>query len=264
MAWSGPDGPSGTVVVAVADGHGSRKSFRSDIGARLAVDIALQSGQAMAQRHVSGERGADGSEMPASLVTEIVDQWVAAVQGDLAVWPVGEEDLTALEQAEGASARLAVESNPLLPYGATLLLAVVLDRSALFLQLGDGDILVAGRSRRVVRPLPGDSRLLGNETTSLCTTSAERDFRIAWLTLDADDTAVIVLATDGLANAYPDEGSFLRVGSDLVERILTTGADQVAGELEGYLREASAHSGDDVTMAVVLLGPAQAEIRSGT
>ena len=69
-----------------------------------------------------------------------------------------------------------------------------------------------------------------------------------------DDVEVLILATDGLGNAYPDEAALAQVGADLRERISHEGPDAVSEELKSYLREAAEHSGDDTTMVVVWMG----------
>jgi len=222
----------------------------------LAVEVGVESGQTFAGSIDRAGRAGFDDAMFSLLAQEIVEQWAAAVGADLAVRALGEDELAVLAELDGPAARQAVEGDPVLAYGATLLLAVVGESFALFVQLGDGDILVVPASGPVTRPLPDDARLLGNETTSLCMPGADREFRFACRPL-ADDATVLLLATDGLGNAYPDEGSFRQVGADLLERIRSGGLDAVAHQLDDYLREVSIHSGDDVTVAVVWLGTAE-------
>jgi serine/threonine protein phosphatase PrpC len=257
MAWWGPD-PRGRVVVAVADGHGSRKSFRSQMGAQLAVAVAVAVGRALAE-NAEGD-GPPGPDF-AAVATEIVERWTAAVQGHLDTVPILEVELAGVEEQEGQPARQAVEAEPVLAYGATLLMAVMLGSWAIVLQLGDGDILTVSPAGRTSRPMPDDSRLFGNETTSLCMRSAERQFRCGTSSVAADEVAVLILATDGVGNAYPDQAALAQVGADLLERISNEGPEAVSGELESYLQEAAQHSGDDTTMVVVWMGADSRERR---
>jgi hypothetical protein len=251
------------VVVALSDGHGSRKSFRSDTGAKFAVDAAVEVGRIFVEFTPTADLSAEVVEQTCSLLTaEIVSRWNRAVADHLAACPLSELELSELAQSDGAAAREAVESDPDVAYGATLMVVVVVEAFAMFLQLGDGDILVVPPSGDARRPLADDPRLMGNETTSLCMSRAEGEFRLASEPLPPDEPTVLLVATDGLGNAYPDERSFLQVGSDLVSKIREEGLDRVSQELEGYLEEASAHSGDDVTLAVVSIDPRQNAERS--
>ena len=256
VAWSAPDGPGGSLVVAVSDGHGSRKSFRSATGAQLAVQAAVEVGRIFVEYTPTADLSqAVVGEMCSLLADEIVKRWAASVREHLEATPLSEGELAELERHEGEGAREAVDDDPRLPYGATLIVVVVVEALALLLQLGDGDILVVSPPADARRPLPEDPRLLGNETTSLCMPGAEGEFRLAAMPLPPDQMTVLLVATDGLGNAYPDEESLLRVGSDLLSKIRWDGLDCVAEELEAYLEEASDHSGDDVTVAIICLDP---------
>lgn len=253
VAWS-TSRHAERLVAAVSDGHGSRTAFRSHTGADLAVVAGVESGRELVDRLGPGGVARFDESLGLPLVEETVDRWLAAVAADLGAQPLLEEELASLAQSDGPAARVRVEADPVLAYGATLLLAVVVEGFALLVQLGDGDILVVPASGPPTRPVPDDPRLLGNETTSLCMRDAKREFRFACVPVVADEPMVLLLATDGLGNAYPNDQSFRRVGTDLLERIRSRGLDVVERELDAYLHEASRHSGDDVTVAVIWTG----------
>lgn len=254
VAWAGPSGDDGLVVAAVSDGHGSHKAFRSRTGARLAAAVGVDAGTEFLERlRPATPEAVDGGTC-APLAREIVDRWTAAVRSDLAAAPLRDDELEVLADIEGSQASQAVLSDPVVAYGATLLLAAVVGPFALFLQLGDGDILLVPATGHVTRPFAADPRLFANETTSLCMPEAHLEFRSAGRRLSAGSPDLVLLATDGLGNAYGDDSSFLQVGTDLRARAGAVGLDAVALQLEVFLREASAHSGDDVTVAVLWLG----------
>ncbi len=79
-----------------------------------------------------------------------------------------EEEFARLVEKDGARARVLVEANPYLAYGATLLAVALTSSFALYMQLGDGEILIVSDAGEVTQPLLKDERLLANETTSLC------------------------------------------------------------------------------------------------
>ena len=241
------------LVVSVSDGHGSNKCFRSDRGSRLAVREAAE----LVGEFLDARRGAfDEAEieraLKESLPREFVGRWREAVESDLKARPFAAEELDALEKKDGAGARALVEANPLLAYGATSLTVAVEESFILYLQLGDGEIITVSEAGEVAKALPGDSRLFANETTSLCTPDAEKNFRVRLQPLTAERPALILLSTDGYANSFSDEAGFLKVGADLLEMMRADGLDSVNASLKGWLEEATrTGSGDDTTVAVI-------------
>jgi hypothetical protein len=186
------------------------------------------------------------------LPQELVRRWRAAVEEALRNTPFSVEELERLEQKDGTAARQSVETNPFLAYGATLLIVLVAESFILYLQLGDGDILTVTETGEVERPVPGDARLLANETTSLCAPNAWRDVRVRFQALAGPPPALILLSTDGYANSFRDDAGFLKVGSDLLDIIHADGLDKVRESLEGWLTQATqAGSGDDITLGIL-------------
>jgi serine/threonine protein phosphatase PrpC len=252
IGWS-PD-PAGTspLVIAVSDGHGSNRCFRSDAGAAMAVRIALA---IMAEFDQTLSPQAAEQTARELITRNLVTGWREAVQADLAQRPLADPELNSLQERDGAAARQSVERNPIVAYGATLLTVLVAESFVLYLQLGDGDIMTVSESGEVNRPLPKDERLLGNETTSLCLPEAWRDFRVSMHPLERGIPALIVLSTDGYANSFRDEAGFLQVGSDLLRLIRSDGLSCVSSNLASWLQETSqAGSGDDITVGIVCRG----------
>jgi hypothetical protein len=239
------------LVLAVSDGHGSAKCFRSATGARLAVDTALAVIGQLAEQLPDA---ADPAALPAA-AEQVVWRWRAAVDADLLACPLSEEELGRLATKEGSVARHAVERNPRLAYGATLLAVLATGRYVAYFQLGDGDVLAVSERGDVSRPLAGDPRLFAGETTSLCSRDAVSHFRTGLHLLGEDAPpapALIVVSTDGYANSFRTDADFAKVGADLLEMVRGEGLDAVGGCLESWLHEASAFgSGDDVTVGIV-------------
>lgn len=239
------------LVLAVSDGHGSAKYFRSDKGARFAVDTAIEvirvflAGQTASQNPSFVKRTAEER-----LPQELVRKWRATVDSDIGETPFSLKELDTLEKREGAGARQAVEGSPVVAYGATLLAVVVDENFLLFLQLGDGDILTVSENGQVVRPVPGTELLIGNETKSLCLPNAWRDIRVSFQPLFGPP-ALILLCTDGYANSFVDDSAFLKVGPDILEMIRSEGLDEVSANVETWLTQASEYSGDDITLGII-------------
>jgi serine/threonine protein phosphatase PrpC len=239
-------------VLAVADGHGSSKCYRSAEGARLAVQVALD----LIRGQVLGRAGGTAAEWQAlakELPRQLVAGWQAAVRQSLEdnALPDEEEDFSAYFQSL-IDAEENTEADPYLPFGTTLLAVAVTPGALLYWQLGDGDILMVVEDGAVTRPLSRDERLIANETTSLCSAGAIDDFRVCVQPLEDRPPALVLVSTDGYANSFRDDAGFLQVGSDLLAMIRADGLEAVAGALEGWLTEASEQgSGDDVTLGLL-------------
>jgi Protein phosphatase 2C len=251
----------GALICALSDGHGSDKSFRSDLGALFAVQTALAVVPDALAQTVPAKPGALAERLPRI----IVDAWQHAVEGHLAEAPFTEAEWARLSAKDGDAARAEVEANTTLAYGATFLLCVVTPEFILYAQLGDGDILLVSQDGSVTRPnWQADPRLFANETTSLCMPEAWGEMRVDVQPLAVpagepshaarpdSSPALILLATDGYANSFVDESAFVRVGGDLLAMVRTDGFESVRAGLPAWLEETSRlGSGDDITVGLV-------------
>jgi serine/threonine protein phosphatase PrpC len=243
-----PPGPGLPMIVAVSDGHGSPKCFRSHLGSRFAIGTAaLTLGEFLEGKEEPPAEDRAREHLP----NVIARRWAEAVNLDLTLLPLTAEELAGLEERSGTDARRLVETNPLLAYGATILAAAVTDGAIVLVQLGDGEIVVVSDAKEVTRPLPDDERLFANETTSLSSPSAAQDFQVRVLTGPDAAPALVLLTTDGYANSFRDDEGFLKVGVDIFDLIAESGLDRISADIEPWLEEATRlGSGDDVTLAV--------------
>src|SRR5207237_1235319 len=84
---------------------------------------------------------ADTDSLKLQLPQRVVDVWRLGVERHLAANPFTPDEW-ALLMAAGTQGRAAVEANPWLAYGTTLLCAAVRAERIVYAQLGDGDILL--------------------------------------------------------------------------------------------------------------------------
>ena len=245
------------LIVALADGHGSPKSFRSQHGARSAVAVALKVGGTLFKLENASQRKRWAEEQ---LPRELTRRWRERVDRSLDRRPFALAELEALDPVS----RRQIEAHPYLAYGSTLLAVVVTPAFILYLQLGDGDILTVSASGEVERPLAKDERLIANETTSLCSAKAWNEVRIKFQALAGAPPALILAATDGYANSFRDEAGFQQVARDLWMMVQDEGLEPVRSNLKNWLNEASRQgSGDDITVGIIcqmaLATPEQAD-----
>jgi len=259
IQWWPESGVGPPLILSLSDGHGSPRNFRSDVGAKFAVEETTN----VMRELLVASRPDPSDTLTASLSTikrtaeerapgEIVRRWRAAVARHLKDHPITEEELGTLAKQRDPKARRDIEKDPQVAYGATLLSVLITSEFVLYLQLGDGDILTVADNGEVTRPMARDPRLIANETTSLCMTDAWREVQIKFQALYGPHPALILLATDGYANSFVNDAAFLKVGSDILDILRTDGLEVVEQNLSGWLKDASeAGSGDDITMGIV-------------
>jgi hypothetical protein len=223
------------LVIAVADGHGDPRSFRSHTGSALAVRAAAS----VVQGFLRSQAGVPGKEGLDRVATEMVSGWRSLVEADLAGHPYSEKEELIIKEASGGR---------WIPYGSTLLCAGFTANFGILLQLGDGDILVIERTGEVSRGLPPDPGLLANYTTSLSQKDAAAHVRTAVLPWEPRRPRLVVLATDGLGNSFVNDGEFFKFASDIEGLILAGEEEQLFQQLPRWLGETSTEgSGDDIT-----------------
>jgi serine/threonine protein phosphatase PrpC len=246
----------GYIVLAIADGHGDARSFRSNIGAKLAAEAAKEASKAFLDRFgklpIVDVRNAAEQYIPG----QILKIWKGRVSEHFGSHSFSKEELDRLEERAGTEARLRAigEEEYYLAYGTTLLGALLGSRFLLAFQLGDGNIVAAsditGKTEHVI---PKDESLVANETTSLCQERPKHSL-FRWGTYHFDETrppGLVMLSTDGYFNAFASEEAFLRVGRDFLDILRNEGAQAVEKSLPTWLEEASREgSGDDITVGI--------------
>lgn len=224
-----------TFVIAVADGHGS--SRHADVGARLAVEIAVHRLRELWSAHQNASEPLATCEavLREVGVGSILSAWRRSVEAFLAVEP----------------GRSRIEPRILKPFGTTLLAALVCPEGALLMQLGDGCIwfLMQGRVEQLRTESPGQG--IGEETESLCLRNAEHRVIVRRVSRPVGIPATLIVASDGFQKSYPTDAgaeTFLR---DVDMRYRSGSVVDIAAGLPAWARSmARTASGDDTTMVL--------------
>lgn len=251
LAWYGRE--QQFVTVAIADGHGNARYFRSDVGAQKAVEVAKALLKDLGRAYCNSRNLAPLKEMVEQHLPQIlVRQWEDAIAAHLASAPFTEAELS--RQSADFRAKLAV--NPRLAYGSTVAATLLTQTFILYVQLGDGDILAIDPGGKATRaPLVIDPHLSGDATTSLCLPQAWRYVRTHLQPLADYLPAMIMLATDGYSNSFATEAGFLKAGQDIFQIVQTQtqqGVQVLRDELDQWLSQTSERgSGDDISVGVI-------------
>jgi len=242
------------VIVAISDGHGDKLCFRSAVGSEIAVksfhkaaDNLLRNISVDKQQAVKIKSIAE-NDLPRNVVWE----WRASVSKHFLANPFLINEILDLWQSKGETDVYYVALSPAVAYGATLLAVLLTDEFLIYLQIGDGNVFEVTNGV-ISKPIPHDERLIANETTSLCSDNAVKDFRVVFKSITDSVPDMILLATDGYANSFPSDEILEKNVRNIFEWINDDGIEEVEKELKNTLEYISKNgSGDDVTMAIVV------------
>jgi serine/threonine protein phosphatase PrpC len=269
IRWFPESGIGLPLILAVSDGHGSAKSFRSDRGSCFAVETAIKVIQEFFLSSQSSDINFSALKDAAErlLPPRLVNEWRKAVNKDLGLSENDEEKLTnkpnftdeekqILVDKDGEAAWQAVENNYFLAYGATVLAVLVTEFFIVYIQLGDGDILEVDSKGNTTRPLERDPNLIANETTSLCMNKAWNEFQVHLEQYPKGTPkqmpALILVSTDGYSNSFSTDEGFFKIGQDYRQMFKSNLTEEVRQKLEGFLQETSEKgSGDDITLGMI-------------
>ncbi|MEQ9379964.1 MAG: PP2C family serine/threonine-protein phosphatase [Pirellulales bacterium] len=242
-------------IMAVADGHGQTKSVRSNVGSRLAVEVARDSLREFEQEvrdNYASRHGLWKALVEEELRPTIVARWREKVEQDIACSPFSEEELKKIDPKSKDVGQGASHPSRFKAYGTTLLAAMVARHFIVVLQIGDGGLVAVNESGEFSRPLPDDPLNIGNETTSLSDPDAETRMRVRLMPLEGAIPVMLLLCTDGYENAFTST-VFEKVCRDFVQELRAPGGwGTVFGYLEACLEEASSQAtGDDATIGIL-------------
>ncbi len=254
IAWMQESGCGLPLILAVADGHGSPSCFRSQLGSTIAVRVAIAVLGKLVTTIQTQYRFANFSaeKMANEEIGKYIHRcWQDEVRAHLIHHPIMLSEWKKLFRLKGKHACQRVLINPMMAYGSTILVALVLDDLIMLVQLGDGDIMIVDDNGHVSCPVPRDSRHMGNETTSLCISEAWKDCQVVILDMQQSQTVMVILSTDGYSNSFQTEAGFHKVGNDLWKLLNTKSCDYISSHLPAWLQDASIKgSGDDITVGV--------------
>ncbi|MEU6992704.1 protein phosphatase 2C domain-containing protein [Streptomyces sp. NPDC046465] len=248
------------VVLAVADGHGSAAHFRSDLGARWAVDEFTACARAFAAE--AARVGTDASGWPAlreearRLPQQVGHRWHARAT----LYDSNSPAHGARSLSLGRTPRTGPREHPhppdLAAYGSTLIGTVLTEHMLFCWQLGDGDIVLVDSSGSPHTPLSTGPDM-GDETDSLCEPEPWRKMRSHWQPFTGGAPPCVLLSTDGLSKSFADHQGFLDFATGLGDRAAEQGVAAVQAQLPDWLGRAAKFSGDDTTLVGAITVPPQ-------
>ena len=232
------------IAIATADGHGDPKHAHSDEGAQLAVKIATR---------LLLEAAAELMLEPTTQPETIRDHLYRHLPKRIAYeWNREIKQKHRLSQ-DGSWHEVLIK------YGTTVMGAVFSPHFALYLQLGDGDILLCDHSEEGPRFIFHQSEeLFGSMTYSLCQPNADIHTQVHCERLL--QPSMVILSTDGIRDCLEDEAAMKRIPAWIIRKMNAEGFEALDQILPDWLNQLSARgNGDDATIAFISWSPTEGE-----
>lgn len=233
----------GTIIMAVADGHGSKSCPFSKTGSSIAVNVFCKIMAAYVDSFATDQDTLLtylNREGDTKVAQEVDTEWKKRVrknhrdnQREVQLDENGEQNLQQIYSQ----------------YGTTLLGLMLTEKFVFAFQIGDGDIVFT--SADGVEPVIKGDKILGVETHSLSKANAWKKAITAVRRVDFREKlpSMFLMSTDGFANSYKNEEEFAKTCMEYFEMVNQYGAKTVEENLKKWLSETSTMgSGDDITV----------------
>ncbi len=233
----------GTIIMAVADGHGSKSCPFSKTGSSIAVNVFCK---------IMSEYVDSFSDSPETLLTYLNREGDTKVaQAIDAEWKRrvyknhrdNKREMPETEDVEKQRQQIYAQ------YGTTLLGLMLAEDFLFAFQIGDGDIVFT--SADGFESVVTGEKILGVETHSLSKMDAWKKAISAVRRIDFSEKlpSMFLMSSDGFANSYKNEDEFAKTCIDYFDMINQYGAKAVGENLKSWLTETSAMGcGDDITV----------------
>ncbi|MBR1739420.1 MAG: protein phosphatase 2C domain-containing protein [Ruminococcus sp.] len=234
-------------VAVVADGHGSKKHFRSNMGSKFAVEATVET---------ISRFFADPEEFEANfpknhksiiknIQKQIITIWNAKVNEHFKDNPV-----TAVEKRPFTPDELAaipVESY----YGTTLIAAVLCKEFTFGVQIGDGSLVLVYDNGETTMPMGYEEANPANITASICNQNASSMFESFYIPKNDKKKVIAAFAsTDGLYTSFGSDYDFLDYHTLIASQLVNIDAFQEI-VVKNLIKRSHFGTEDDISLSCV-------------
>ncbi len=262
---------NGNAIAIVCDGHGGKRYFRSDTGAKIAAEVTERKvkifidevGQSLLKEEPFTQNGTISEQITnqdfdktsnierafRQLFGSIIYEWNAKVLAHAKQNPIPELEKEGLEERWIKEFEENVNLEKV--YGCTLIVCVYTSDFWLAFQIGDGKCFACDSDGNWREPIPWDERCFLNKTTSICDSGAIDEFRYCYEGNGQSPIAVI-LGSDGIDDSFGSEENQANFYVQILKSIAKSGYDATLSEIETTLPQLSKiGSQDDMSIAMV-------------
>lgn len=190
-------------VAVVADGHGSKKHFRSHIGSQAAVEAAIETIErfCLDYEKLAGELPENHDFIIRNIEKQVIAKWHKKIMEHFSKNPVEYEEIKNFTDEEFR--KIPVESY----YGSTLVAAVVGKNFTFGFQIGDGSLVAVFEDGETVMIMDYEESNPANITASICNKNASAMFNHFYT--DRKKVLALFVSTDGLYTSFGSDYDFL-------------------------------------------------------
>ncbi|ALU42389.1 PP2C family serine/threonine-protein phosphatase [Pseudoalteromonas rubra] len=224
------------VLFTVADGHGSARYVRSDIGAHFAVQSACSvvSDWLVSVEQISRDNPGNWlshlrHDFGPRFAHKLRQTWLDRVTEHLKEHPFKEDEL-------------ALNSTPINAYGTTIALAVVFNGQVFVGAIGDSGVFAVLNNGEFFVLNDTEDNNLGLTTNSLSQSDAPQQWKFKIIALD--EVKMMCAVTDGFSDSLADIQLTL---NSITDRVIGKGTEWLSENLPGFLTHLTQEGvGDDV------------------
>ncbi|MCH5349002.1 MAG: protein phosphatase 2C domain-containing protein [Oscillospiraceae bacterium] len=190
-------------VAVVADGHGSKKHFRSNIGSKAATEAVLETIERFYENADEFEKNfpSNHKSIVRNIEKQVISIWNAKVLKHLEENPVTAEEKKQFEPGE-------FEDIPPESYYGTTLIAAVAGKGFIFgFQIGDGTLVAVFDDGETSMLMDYEESNPANITASMCNSNAASWFNDFYV--ENKQALALFVSTDGLYTSFGGENDFL-------------------------------------------------------
>lgn len=245
-------------IFIVADGHGDKSCFRSSLGSKFVVEVALEQLKAFANCYLMDKELyrnklfslRERSALIKVLTNAIISNWYEKVNLDLSINPI-----TDIELSSCGDIASIYRNNEKLEhiYGTTLMAGIHIDNFIILLHQGDGRCVVLYKNGEIEQPIPWDERCYENVTTSMCDEDVSLRIRHTVINLNEKEVSACYLGTDGVEDSFRTmQGTncfYRQLSLDLLDHNFVECDEFLTAKFEELSRVGSA---DDVSVSGIL------------
>lgn len=242
-------------VCVVADGHGSKKHFRSNMGSKFAVEATLD---AIANFYADPEEfektfPQNHKRVIRNIEKQIISIWNKKVDEHLKKNPVTEEERSAFKKEEFEE--IAPESY----YGTTLIAGIAGKNFTFGVQIGDGSFVALFEDGEAVMPMEYNEAAPANITASMCNASAASMFNSFYV--DSKKMIAMYASTDGLYTSFGSEYDFLDYHTIITSQ-LADAEDFESVVSKNLVKRSHFGTEDDISLSCVYCAEKTTELAS--
>lgn len=258
-------------IAIVCDGHGGARYFRSDVGAKFAVDAtkecvddfvseidkSLFIGKPFTQKKsVSSEaqsnilsKDTTTDKTLRQLFSSIIFRWREKIVRHALETPLTIEEESSIESKfkEDFIKRVGVEKT----YGCTLMCFVYTEQFWFAFHIGDGKCIAFDEDGSWHEPIPWDEKCFLNKTTSLCDSSAIDEFRYCYCG-DGTFPLAVFLGSDGIDDSFGETENMVNFYIQVLKLINKEGHNNALANIKDTLPQLSKiGSKDDMSLSCI-------------